>query len=74
VFVEVKSRAEDALYQPREAVTPEKQRRIIKSALLYNNRYPNPRQIRFDVIEVVTDKTAPVKALEIRHIENAYGG
>ena len=74
VFVEVKSRAEDSRYMPREAVTADKQRRIIKTALLYIRRYPDTRQVRFDVIEVVTDKTHPMKALHIHHIPNAYGG
>ena len=74
VFVEVKSRAEDARYMPKEAVTAEKQKRIIKTALLYINHYPDPRQMRFDVIEVVTAKNHPMKALDIRHILNAYGG
>ncbi len=74
VFVEVKSRQADAFYQPREAVTADKQRRIIKTALLYITRHPDPRQMRFDVIEVITDKHEPLKALEIHHIQNAYGG
>lgn len=74
VFVEVKTRAEDSRYMPREAVTADKQRRIIKTALLYIRRYPNTRQMRFDVIEVVTAKNHPMKALHIHHIPNAYGG
>ena len=74
VFVEVKSRSQDSLYLPREAVTAEKQRRIIKTALYYIARNPDSRQMRFDVIEVVTEKGEPMKALDIRHIPNAYGG
>ncbi len=74
VFVEVKARAEDARYMPREAVTADKQRRIIKTALLYIHRYPDSRQMRFDVIEVITAKNHPMKALQIHHIPNAYGG
>ena len=35
VFVEVKTRAENSLYQPREAVTQMKQRRIVKTAKLF---------------------------------------
>ena len=34
-FIEVKSRAEDCLYAPREAVTRSKQRKICKAAMLY---------------------------------------
>ena len=74
VFVEVKSRAEDSYYLPREAVTAQKQRRIIKTALHYIAYNPDPRQMRFDVIEVVTAKDDPLKALDLRHIENAFGG
>lgn len=74
VFVEVKSRAEDSYYLPREAVTVEKQRRIIKTALYYIAHNPDPRQMRFDVVEVITAKGEPMKALDIRHIQNAYGG
>ena len=74
VFVEVKSREEDSLYRPSEAVTADKQRRIIKAALHFIAYHPNPRQMRFDVVEVVTAKGQPMKALEINHIQNAYGG
>lgn len=74
VFVEVKARAEDSFYTPREAVTAAKQKRIIKTALLYISHYPDPRQMRFDVIEVLTAKNEPLKALQINHIQNAYGG
>lgn len=74
VFVEVKSRTEDAYFLPREAVTAEKQKRIIKTALLYISRYAEKRQPRFDVIEVITDKNRTMCALDIHHIPNAYGG
>lgn len=74
VFVEVKSRAENSYYLPREAVTAEKQRRIIKTALYYIAHKPDPRQMRFDVIEIITAKGEPMKALDIHHIPNAYGG
>lgn len=74
VFVEVKSRAQDAYYSPREAVTAEKQRRIVKTALLFLSQNPTNKQPRFDVIEVVTAVGEPMKLLEIHHLENAYGG
>ena len=74
VFVEVKSREEDSYYLPREAVTADKQRRIIKTALYYIAHHPNTRQMRFDVLEIVTAKGEPMKALDICHIPNAYGG
>ena len=74
VFVEVKSREEDAYFRPSAAVTADKQRRIIKTALHFIARYPNTRQMRFDVIEIITAKGEPMKALEINHIQDAYGG
>lgn len=71
-FVEVKTRAEDARYTPREAVDAFKQGRIIKTAqyYLYHNRAE--LQPRFDVIEVVTEKDRPDKVRSINHIENAF--
>ncbi len=74
VFVEVKSRDEDSYYLPREAVTADKQRRLIRTALLYMSVTNESRQMRFDVIEVVTKKGEPLKALDIHHLENAFGG
>ncbi|MCM1195042.1 MAG: YraN family protein [Corallococcus sp.] len=54
VFIEVKSRKNDAFGQPREAVTDYKQSRIISCAtywLYLRKRTGVP--IRFDVVEVV---------------------
>ncbi|MBP3436116.1 MAG: YraN family protein [Clostridia bacterium] len=73
VFVEVKSRARDSYYAPREAVTAAKQQRIIKTALLYLAEHPEPRQPRFDVIEVVTEPGQPMTVVSLEHLENAYG-
>lgn len=41
-FVEVKTRSEGALYAPREAVTPAKQRRILATAAQYLCSHPSP--------------------------------
>ena len=73
VFVEVKTRRADALYAPAEAVTREKQLRLIKSAGYFLLGHPEEGQPRFDVIEVVTSPDDPLTAVEIRHLENAYG-
>ena len=72
VFVEVKTRSEQALYAPREAVTFQKQQKIIRSAALYMERFPTSLQPRFDVIEVITHPTEPLTALELNHIQSAY--
>ncbi|MBO5797969.1 MAG: YraN family protein [Clostridia bacterium] len=71
-FVEVKTRSEDALYAPREAVNYGKQRRILATAALYLQRHPTDLQPRFDVIEVVTAKGHPMQVVELDHLMGAY--
>ncbi len=71
-FVEVKSRAENSLVSPREAVTFSKQRKICKTAMLYKLRKGFDGQPRFDIFEIIYDK----KTLEIKnytHLINAFG-
>ena len=72
VFVEVKTRGEDALYEPKEAVTGAKQRRILKTAAMYLKSNPTDLQPRFDVIEVFTGDGDPLTPKAIDHIENAF--
>lgn len=71
-FVEVKSRSEDSLYEPREAVTSEKEHRIIKTAMLYIQTNQITLQPRFDVIEIVTKKGCPMEIVQIDHIMGAF--
>ena len=71
-FVEVKTRREDALFSPREAVTVAKQRRIVQTAAMYLSHFPSSLQPRFDVIEVVTAAEDPMKVIELNHIIGAY--
>ena len=71
-FVEVKTRQSDSLYTPREAVTIQKQRRLIATAGFYLSRYPAALQPRFDVIEVVTKPNEPLRVEEINLIIGAY--
>lgn len=79
VFVEVKTRSYDPggtkwEIRPAASVTPEKQAAIIKVAKCYlaYNRYINKKkkQIRFDIIEVYTDKDMKIK--HTVHIESAF--
>ena len=72
VFVEVKTRSKDSLYTAREAVTLNKQRKLIITAGVYLSRYPTKLQPRFDVVEVITESGAPTKVSEINHIIGAY--
>ena len=72
VFVEVKTRHENSLTMPFEAVDLRKQRRIITTAAIYckeKGLYDKP--LRFDVIEVYVDRQS-LKCLSVNHIENAF--
>jgi len=65
VFIEVKARASSKRGLPQEAVTPSKQRKIVKTALMYlkEHRLGDVR-MRFDVIAI--------EAGEITHIRAAF--
>ncbi len=71
VFVEVKTRSfkEDEVLSPAAAVTPDKQRKIIKAAKCYAAYNARDKALRLDVIEVILNETA---ANEINHIKNAF--
>lgn len=71
-FVEVKTRSEESLYEPREAVTKDKQLRLVKTAMLYIKENRVTLQPRFDVIEIVTKKDRPMEIVQIDHIMGAY--
>jgi len=68
VFAEVKTRKPDALVSPAEAVTPQKQKKIIRTALMFLSENGMSLQPRFDVIEVVKDG----EKFKVRRIENAF--
>ncbi len=54
VIVEVKTRSGTRFGRPAEAVTPAKQARLRRLACHYlGERRPEPRRVRFDVIEVL---------------------
>lgn len=79
-FVEVKTRADTAVYAPREAVTAAKQQRILKTAALFWQQHADEvrrlcgcePQPRFDVVEVTTAAGRPMEALAIDHFCGAY--
>ena len=65
VFVEVKTRAYEAFGGPVAAVTPAKQRRIVRAAVQYlKATSPKFDSIRFDVIAVLPQ--------QIEHIPGAF--
>lgn len=73
VFVEVKTRFEDSVYTPREAVDFRKQQKLIKTAEMYLSAHQiGNLQPRFDVIEVIVYKLQEYKVKEINHIKNAF--
>ena len=71
-FVEVKARAEDCLYAPREAVTLSKQKKICKAAILYKIKKGFDGQPRFDVFEIIYGKQ-DLKIQKYTYIQNAFG-
>jgi putative endonuclease len=68
VFVEVKTRTSDAFGAPELAVTPQKQRKMIKAALGYI-KYKKLHQVpcRFDVVAI-----SPATERGVELIQNAF--
>lgn len=73
-FVEVKQRDSAAIYTPQEAVTSAKQRKLVRTAMLYLQTHETDLQPRFDVISIVTRKDAadPMEVESLVHIPNAF--
>ena len=69
VFVEVKTREKGSLVDPLEAVTVSKQRKIIRTAQLYLQQYPENLQPRFDVAAVTAAHGIPES---LSYLENAF--
>lgn len=73
VFIEVKTRHETAMVTAFEAVDAFKQKKIIKTAMIYLMKHNLDLQPRFDVIEVIIEKgSGSIKA--VNQIENAFLG
>lgn len=73
-FVEVKTRSEDAIFYPREAVDYYKQQKCVKTAQLFLMQQSLECQPRFDVSEILVEKREDVKLSVKQHtyIENAF--
>ena len=72
-FVEVKQRNSTAIAAPQEAVTAEKQQKILRTAALYLQNHPTKLQPRFDVISVVMDDGEdPLDYKSITHFPAAF--
>ncbi len=73
VFVEVKTRTEGRCAsesRPAAAVTPEKQRALIKEASAYLAFLDGKPRVRFDVIEVTLGEKGEIK--DIQHLIAAF--
>lgn len=70
VFVEVKTRSGLGFGRPEEAVTPEKQRHIVRAtqAYLYERRLEGS-PLRFDVVSVMLPQGQPP---QVEHFKNAF--
>jgi putative endonuclease len=70
VFVEVKTRCDDAYADPESAVDAEKRRRIKKAAAYYlSGREGNGYNVRFDVVSVVLPPGQPPRT---KHVPEAF--
>jgi putative endonuclease len=68
-FVEVKTRQGTAFGDPVEAVSWRKQRELIRSAMVWADRYGPPGiAYRFDVVGVLV----AADGARVRHVENAF--
>ncbi len=61
VFVEVRKRASAAFGGAAASVTPHKQRRLIRAAQVFLQRYRSPPACRFDVVAIECGKTVWLK-------------
>lgn len=69
IFVEVKTRSENALYSPAEAVDYKKQKRLSVAAYKFLSDNKTDKQPQFDIFEVYTVND---RIYKINRIENAF--
>lgn len=73
VFVEVKTRRNERAGAPAEAVTREKQRRLLRAAAaLLRTHELEDHPVRFDVVGLVWPLDAP-RPTKVTHLEAAFG-
>ncbi len=73
IFVEVKTRKENSLVSPAEAVDENKQRRLILTAENFLSKYETDLQPRFDVALVtVYEKQDSSDGFRLNYIKNAF--
>lgn len=70
-FIEVKTRSSEMFGQPGEAVNYYKQRKIVKTALVFiNNKKLFDWMCRFDVVEIIADDFGNI--ININLVKNAF--
>ena len=69
IIVEVKARSTDAFMLPQEAVTKTKIKSIVSAANHYLEESNKDKEVRFDIISVLTDDN---RNLKIDHITDAF--
>lgn len=68
VVVEVKTRSSDNVERPKEAVTPSKQKRIVKAADAYIQENKIDLECRFDIVSIIIKEGET----EVEHIKDAF--
>lgn len=69
IFVEVKTRSDNSIYSPAEAVDEVKQKKLSLAAMKYLSKNENGKQPQFDVFEVYSHKD---RIYKFQRIENAF--
>lgn len=70
IFIEVKTRTNDPLFRPADAVDEGKQSRMKLTSEQFLSRFKITNPARFDVCEVWLDDN--MKLLRLNHIEDAF--
>jgi putative endonuclease len=68
IFIEVKTRTDDILDRPENAVNTKKRTLMIKAAIAYMHHIKHDWAIRFDIISVILRKEKP----QIDHFKDAF--
>ncbi len=68
VFIEVKTRAQDTLLQPEDAVDHKKRLNMIRLGNQYVQSHGRRENVRLDVIAIVSGENG----IELKHIKNAF--
>ncbi len=68
-FIEVKTRSENMLFNPADAVDFSKRNKIIATSQMFIKDNKINKHIRYDIIEVFFENDEPMR---INHIKNAF--